>query len=182
MNKNGEIKKLHPIEKILYENEGTFEADINAFITELKQKIKKKFDKIMSKIDECHKNLIQLAKDKVTDEMTNLKRIITDTEAQSQNLQKALQVLKSDLSKSIIKRTNIVKDNEYSNAEMSKIVVDCSTTLANSPRWKSDMIKWLKPLLTKMGRAYRDIPLPYIGDTAVTAAFLSKNRFEKHSI
>ena len=158
----GEIQRLLSLVKILNESKGKFEEDINAFIVkDVKQKFQEEFDKIMNEVDECHKRIAQIANESVSAEVKDLKQIIADAEAQSQNFQEALEVVKSHLSSSIVERTRIVKNNESNKAELSKIVVDSSIrTLADSSNWKSEVRNWLQLVLTEIGNAHFNIPLP----------------------
>ena len=169
---DGEIQRLLSILKILNENKGKFEDDINVFIIkDVKQKLQEEFDKIMNEIDECHKRVVQIANEKVTAEVEDLKQIIADAEAQSQNFQKTLEVVERHLSSSIVERFRIASNNGDNKVEKSTIVVDSSKrTLADSSKWKSEVKNWLQLVLTEIGNAHFNIPLPapQIGDVAVT--------------
>ena len=118
-----EIHRLRSIEQHFNESRESFEEDINAFKTEVKQRIQNIFKKIINTVDNCHKNVIQLATEKVTADVINLKKFIVDAEKQSQNFQVDLDVCNSHVSLSIDKRLKIVKDKENDKSETSKLLL-----------------------------------------------------------
>ena len=167
------LKVLQLTEIILNIDREKLEGSINSSMNMTKQKVQEKFDELINKVDECHKNAIQLINNKVNEEKAKLTQIITDTKTKLHSLIEYLSSLQNRLSllPSTTERLKPVK-NKNNEENLQLLAEHPIRQLTDTSQWISKFNYWLLSYMKSM-LTFNDIPLLKDDDFMV----MSENRF-----
>ena len=136
------IKDMLLAKTTLESDQQTVIKTINMVVSDVKQKMKNEYDKIIQKIDECLSNALQSVNDKVQAEKEKIEKITENFKLQLQSLQESMSSLKRHIQplSSAIERWKLLKDKTITEKVNVTINNDCSVSqLTGVHKWKSQI-------------------------------------------
>ena len=155
--KEKEIKAAQLLGDTLATDRQKLVENITSLISNVKQKVREKYEEAVNRIEECHINVIQSIDKKVNEEKVNLEKAIIDAKAKLQNLRNALSSLQNHLPpmSTASKRLKIIKEKNMSYLEEFKYSLDYpNCKLTDASEWQSALTNWLHLYMELMSATY----------------------------
>ena len=168
-----QVETFNLKKEVLEFNRSKLVATIKTLIRDVKRTMQIEYEKIVTKVDECYRNVVNLINEETNIEKNNLQQVIDRTQTKLQSFQQALSSLKKHVSplSTAVERASYLKDNSITHLTSTFRINSInypSKQLSDFSQWKADMDNWLQSFLQMLFNV-KNLPDINIDDVIVTS-------------